>query len=182
MNAPLMGVTPSQKAQHQRTRPANNPQHIRQQFVNMASLRRLQKELKDLTEKPPANCSGGPKDGDVCKWQAAIVGPDGTPFSGGCFMLDLNFPTDYPFKPPTIEFKTKMYHPNINEKGQVCLPMLKESWSPALTSSKILEALTDLLKTPNIDSPLTPEVATQYKTDPEKYEATVREYVTKYAQ
>jgi ubiquitin-protein ligase len=59
----------------------------------------------------------------------------GTPWEGGTFKLKVDFPPDYPFKPPKVQFETKMYHPNIDDSGAICLPMLKE-WSPACTITK----------------------------------------------
>lgn len=54
------------------------------------------------------------------------------PYNKGAFKIDINFPLDYPFKPPKITFKTKIYHPNVDEKGQVCLPIIQpENWKPA---------------------------------------------------
>lgn len=59
-----------------------------------------------------------------------------SPYSGGVFFLSLTFPTDYPFKPPKVSFTTKIYHPNINANGSICLDILRDQWSPALTISK----------------------------------------------
>lgn len=57
---------------------------------------------------------------------------ENAPYSKGAFRIEINFPAEYPFKPPRICFKTKIYHPNIDEKGQVCLPIIStENWKPA---------------------------------------------------
>ena len=81
------------------------------------------------------------------QWQATIMGPvrrlrndlltqSDSPYSGGVFFLSITFPTDYPFKPPKVSFSTKIYHPNINANGSICLDILRDQWSPALTISK----------------------------------------------
>jgi ubiquitin-protein ligase len=59
-----------------------------------------------------------------------------SPYSGGVFFLSITFPVDYPFKPPKVSFTTKIYHPNINANGSICLDILRDQWSPALTISK----------------------------------------------
>ncbi len=69
--------------------------------------------------------------------QATIMGPSDSPYSGGVFFVTIHFPPDYPFKPPKVQFQTKVYHPNINSQGSICLDILKEQWSPALTISKV---------------------------------------------
>lgn len=57
---------------------------------------------------------------------------DNSPYNKGAFRIEINFPAEYPFKPPKITFRTKIYHPNIDEKGQVCLPIISaENWKPA---------------------------------------------------
>lgn len=57
---------------------------------------------------------------------------DNPPYNKGAFKIEINFPAEYPFKPPKINFKTKIYHPNIDDKGQVCLPIISaENWKPA---------------------------------------------------
>ena len=64
------------------------------------------------------------------------MGPTDSPYTGGVFFLAIHFPTDYPFKPPKVNFTTRIYHPNINGNGSICLDILRDQWSPALTISK----------------------------------------------
>merc|ERR1712098_126052 len=118
---------------------------------------------KDMGKNPPDNCSAGPIGDGLFKWQATITGPAGTPYDGGVFFLDIRFPQDYPFKPLIIRFKTKIYHCNINDKGGICLDILKDQWSPALTLSKVLISICSLLSDPNPDDPLSPVIAKLYK-------------------
>nr|CAI5835134.1 unnamed protein product [Callosobruchus analis] len=99
------------------------------------ALKRINKELQDLGRDPPAQCSAGPVGDDLFHWQATIMGPD-SPYQGGVFFLTIHFPTDYPFKPPKVAFTTRIYHPNINSNGSICLDILRSQWSPALTISK----------------------------------------------
>uniref|UniRef100_A0AC11E1J8 Ubiquitin conjugating enzyme E2 D1 n=1 Tax=Ovis aries TaxID=9940 RepID=A0AC11E1J8_SHEEP len=101
------------------------------------ALKRIQKELSDLQRDPPAHCSAGPVGDDLFHWQATIMGPPDSAYQGGVFFLTVHFPTDYPFKPPKIAFTTKIYHPNINSNGSICLDILRSQWSPALTVSKV---------------------------------------------
>ena len=114
-------------------------------------------------------------------WQATIMGPGDSPYSGGVFFLAIHFPTDYPFKPPKVNFTTRIYHSNINSNGSICLDILRDQWSPALTISKVLLSICSMLTDPNPDDPLVPEIAHVYKTDRSRYEATAREWTRKYA-
>jgi len=68
---------------------------------------------------------------NILVWKGLIV-PNNPPYNKGAFRIEINFPAEYPFKPPKITFKTRIYHPNIDEKGQVCLPIISpENWKPA---------------------------------------------------
>ncbi|TIC11558.1 PIN domain-like protein [Wallemia mellicola] len=145
------------------------------------ALKRINKELLDLGRDPPSSCSAGPTGDNMFNWQATIMGPSQSPYDGGVFFLNIVFPTDYPFKPPKVSFQTKIYHPNINANGSICLDILKDQWSPALTISKVLLSICSMLTDPNADDPLSPEIAHLYKVDRQRYEATAKEWTRKYA-
>ena len=145
------------------------------------ALKRLNKELSDLRKDPPADCSAGPVSDDMFHWQATILGPKDSPYAGGCFSLRIQFPPDYPFKPPKLQFTTRVYHPNINEHGGICLDILKDNWSPALTISKVLLSICSLLTDANPADPLVPEAAHIYKTNREKFNQIAAEWTRKYA-
>ncbi|XP_003471012.1 ubiquitin-conjugating enzyme E2 D2-like [Cavia porcellus] len=147
----------------------------------MSSLKRLQNELLDLSRDPPDNCSAGPVDDDMYQWQATIIGPDGSPYQGGVFFLKMEFPSDYPFKPPKVVFTTRIYHPNIGRNGNICLDVLKDQWSPALTVSKLLLSICSLLCDPNPKDPLVPEIAKVYLKNRREYERQARKWTEKYA-
>ena len=145
------------------------------------ALKRIRKELEDLQRDPPAQCSAGPIGDDLYNWEASITGPPDSQYQGGIFFLIINFPTDYPFKPPKIRFTTKIFHPNINNAGCICLDILKDKWSPALTVSKVLLSICSLLCDPNPDDPLVPESARIYKHDRKKYDEVARDWTRKHA-
>jgi len=142
---------------------------------------RISKELENLKKDPPANCSAGPVGDDIFHWQATLMGPGESPFEGGVFFLDINFPTDYPYKPPRVTFSTKIYHPNINSSGGICLDILKDQWSPALTISKVLISICSLLDDPNPDDPLVPSIAELYKRDKAEYFLKAKTYTLQFA-
>ncbi|KAI6650372.1 Ubiquitin-conjugating enzyme E2-17 kDa [Oopsacas minuta] len=140
------------------------------------ALKRITKELQDLLREPFTQCSAGPIGEDLFHWNATIIGPEESPYSGGVFFLAIHFPTDYPFKPPKLNFTTRIYHPNINSNGSICLDILRSQWSPALTVSKVLLSICSLLCDPNPDDPLVPDIARTYKTDRAKYNKLAQEW------
>ena len=147
------------------------------------ALKRIQKELTEFNKDPPEGFSAGPvDDSDMFKWEASITGPEESPFENGTFQLSIEFPKDFPFKPPKVEFTTKVYHPNVKSTGTICLDILKDAWSPDITVSKLLLAIQNLLINPNIDHPLEPEIAELYKKDKNAYNEKAKEWTEKYAQ
>ena len=147
----------------------------------MSTLNRIRKELIDIQKDPPANCSAGPEGDDLFEWQASIMGPKDSPYHGGLFWLKIQFPKDYPFKPPKLQFLTKLFHPNISSSGSICIDILKDQWSPALTISKVLLCICSLLDDPNPDDPLMPDIADLFKEDKEAYEKKARDWTMIYA-
>jgi ubiquitin-conjugating enzyme E2 D/E len=145
------------------------------------ALKRISRELQDLQNDPPMNCSAGPEGDDMFRWEGVIFGPSDSPYSGGVFKLKIIFPIDYPFKCPTVTFTTKIYHPNINSAGIICLDILKNNWSPALTVSKVLLSVCSLLTDPNPNDPLVPEIANLYKMNREKYNEQATLWTQQYA-
>jgi ubiquitin-conjugating enzyme E2 D/E len=145
------------------------------------ALKRLQKEVSEIQKDTPANCSAGPNNNDLFNWEATIIGPTETPYEGGIFKLKILFPADYPFKPPKITFETRIYHPNINANGGICLDILKDQWSPALNITKVLLSICSLLDEPNPDDPLMPEIAQLFKSNKAEFTRIAREHTIKYA-
>mmetsp|Transcript_4965 Transcript_4965/g.5386 ORF Transcript_4965/g.5386 Transcript_4965/m.5386 type:complete len:214 (-) Transcript_4965:175-816(-) len=143
--------------------------------------RRIQAELNEISLSPPCNCFASPKGNNLYEWAATIKGADGTPYEGGTFFLTVNFPATYPFKPPKITFRTRIYHCNINAKGEICLDTLKSNWSPILTVSKVLLSICALLTDPNPDDPLVPYIAKQLKCNKDLHDKTAAEWTKRYA-
>ena len=144
-------------------------------------MRRLKKELEEIRNDPPSNCSAGPINDDMYNWEATIIGPSDSPYSGGIFKLKLQFCDDFPFKPPKVKFITKILHPNIDCYGNICLDILNKNWSPVLNVTKLLLSISSLLTDPNPDDPLDAEVAYIYKNDNQKFIKMARNYTLKHA-
>tara|TARA_E500000331_G_C17126722_1_gene656353 strand:- start:435 stop:884 length:450 start_codon:yes stop_codon:yes gene_type:complete len=147
----------------------------------MSTIKRIRTELDKIQQDPPSNCSAGPADEDLFKWEATIIGPIDTVYEGGIFKLDILFPERYPFKPPKVKFRTRIYHPNINSSGGICLDILKDQWSPALTISKVLLSICSLLDEPNPDDPLVPEIADEYVNNRKVYDDTAKTWTRLFA-
>ena len=145
------------------------------------ALRRIKRELKSIQDEPPIACSAETIDEDYYHWAASLTGPKETPYANGVFSMDIRFPLDYPFSPPKIVFTTPIYHPNINESGNICLDILKDNWSPVLTLSKIILSISSLLSDPNPDDPLVTEIAELYRSDYDAWFTKAEEHTRKWA-
>jgi len=147
---------------------------------------RLKKELHDvrgtLDSSTAGVCANPVDDKDLRVLHGCIRGPSDTPYDGGVFHVDIAIPPSYPFEPPKMRFSTKIWHPNISSvTGAICLDILKDQWSPALTIKTALLSLQALLSTPEPNDPQDAEVATMYKSNQELFVKTARFWTDMYA-
>ncbi|KAJ6004847.1 hypothetical protein N7540_012646 [Penicillium herquei] len=195
----------------------------------MGSLKRISKELAELTESPPEGITVELADeSNLYEWKVYMEGPEGSPYEvirptiliprwpgmfpcqpseawgsqaptaatrgrkpnssyipmKGRFLVKLSLPTGYPFKPPTVSFATKIYHPNVtnDDKGSMCLGMLRaDEWKPSSKISAVLQFARQLLAEPMPDDAVEGRIADQYKNDKKRYEEIAREWTHKHA-
>eukprot|EP01125_Pyxidicula_operculata_P016614 TRINITY_DN5744_c0_g1_i2.p1 TRINITY_DN5744_c0_g1~~TRINITY_DN5744_c0_g1_i2.p1 ORF type:complete len:157 (+),score=11.04 TRINITY_DN5744_c0_g1_i2:3-473(+) len=137
-------------------------------------LRRVLKEVESIQLDPPSGVSCWPKGDSLNEFEGAIEGAENTPYAGGLFKLEISLPSNYPFAPPSVRFATKIYHPNIDEGGRICLDTLKMPppsardqstyWRPSLNIKTVLLTLQALLSHPNPDDGLVAEIRKQENT------------------
>lgn len=120
---------------------------------------------------------------DLYVWRVFMNGPPSpSPYEGGIFIVDATFPPQYPFKPPTLKFQTKIYHPNIKmDTGIVCLSEVEKTWSPTSNLQNLLQTIYDLLQHPSPENPLETGIATLLQESPQKFLETARDYTNRYA-
>ncbi|XP_076889739.1 ubiquitin-conjugating enzyme E2 27-like [Bidens hawaiensis] len=149
----------------------------------MLDFGRVQKELQECNKD--VNLSGisvTPKSDNLINLAGSIPGPIGTPYEGGTFKIDIDLPDAYPFEPPRMKFATKVWHPNISsQSGAICLDILKDQWSPALTLKTALLSIQALLSAPEPDDPQDAVVAQQYLKDYQTFASTARYWTESFA-
>jgi ubiquitin-conjugating enzyme E2 G1 len=139
----------------------------------------LRKQLNDLKKHPNDGFSAGlVDDNNLYKWEVVIVGPSDTVYEGGMFKAMLEFPQDFPQRPPKMKFITEIWHPNIHKNGDVCISILhepgedrygyekaSERWLPVHTVETILISVISMLADPNDESPANVDAAKQWRND-----------------
>ncbi|KAJ1674743.1 Ubiquitin-conjugating enzyme E2 11 [Spiromyces aspiralis] len=122
--------------------------------ISSAVVKRLRSELMGLMMANISGISAFPDSDNLLKWRGTITGAAGTVYEGLKYKLLILFPSNYPYKAPTITFETPCWHPNVDEHGNICLDILKEEWSAIYNIQTILLSLQSLLGEPNPASPL----------------------------
>ncbi|PIA14767.1 ubiquitin-conjugating enzyme [Coemansia reversa NRRL 1564] len=143
--------------------------------------KRILKEIERLNRDPVPGIEVNTIEDNIRYFNVIMCGPSKSPYEGGRFKLELFLPEEYPMSPPKVRFLTKMYHPNIDKLGRICLDILKDKWSPALQIRTVLLSIQALLSAPNPDDPLANDVADQWKTDEKLAIQTATEWTQKYA-
>lgn len=131
---------------------------------------RIRRELTEITQHPPPNCSAELYKDDLFHWRATILGPIGTVYENGTFRLDIRFPAAYPFRPPQIRFITRIYHCNVDSRGVICLDVLNERWSPVMNIAKVLLSIWVLIGECNPLDPLVMGIADQYQNNRKEHD------------
>eukprot|EP00798_Chlamydomonas_sp_ICE-L_P006692 gene6693-3360_t len=138
-------------------------------------------ETQKLLSEPAPGISASPSEDNLRYFNVMILGPTQSPYEGGVFKLELFLPEDYPMAPPKVRFLTKIYHPNIDKLGRICLDILKDKWSPALQIRTVLLSIQALLSSPNPDDPLAEDIAKAWRTNESAAIATAKEWTRAHA-
>merc|ERR1711971_683873 len=147
-----------------------------------SNTQRIMKEIEELRNDPPKNITAGPVDAsNIYTWKAVIYGPPDRPYEGGFFEVDISISDKYPMAAPKMVFKSKIYHCNVNSFGAICLSILKDGWSPALTISTTLLSISSLLTEPNPDDPYVADIAKLLVTNKKKHDEIARQWTLDYA-
>ncbi|KAL5014860.1 hypothetical protein ScPMuIL_009130 [Solemya velum] len=148
----------------------------------MAGLpRRIIKETQRLMAEPVQGISAVPDESNSRYFHVVVSGPADSPYEGGVFNLELFLPEEYPMSAPKVRFMTKIYHPNIDRLGRICLDILKDKWSPALQIRTVLLSIQALLSAPNPDDPLANDVAEQWKINEMQAIHTAKQWTKEFA-
>ncbi|KAI6176705.1 Ubiquitin-conjugating enzyme E2 G1 [Aphelenchoides bicaudatus] len=153
----------------------------------------LRKQLSDLRRNPVDGFSAGlVDDNDIYRWEVLVIGPPDTLYEGGFFKAILEFPAEYPIKPPKMKFISEVFHPNVDEKGDVCISILHEAgedsygyekaeerWLPVHTVETILLSVISMLADPNYESPANVDAAKLYRENNAEFKKRVAACVRK---
>ena len=155
------------------------------------AMKRLQMELKQQINEPNYYYSIDVDEKNFMKWNILLLGPADTVFEGGAFKCQIEFPKEYPNKPPSFKFIDKLYHPNIYPDGKVCISILHEGedvygyehiserWNPSHSVNSILMSILSMLSAPNFESPANVDASKLWRDDFPKYKMIIYNLISK---
>ncbi|KAL7697643.1 ubiquitin-conjugating enzyme [Lotmaria passim] len=137
--------------------------------LTAAGMRTLMRQMQEVQEHPVDGVQVRPSE-TMSEYHFDLDGPEGTPFEAGRFHVVLIFDEQYPEVPPKGFFRTKIFHPNVAERGDICVNALKRDWSPNVGLRHILAVIRCLLIEPNPESALNEEAGRLLLEDYAAYE------------
>ena len=155
------------------------------------AMKRLQMELKQQINETNYYYSIEVDEKNFMKWNILLLGPSDTIFEGGIFRCQIEFPKEYPNKPPSFKFVDKLYHPNIYPDGKVCISILHEGedqygyehiserWNPSHSVNSILMSILSMLTAPNFESPANVDASKLWRDDFDKYKINIYKLIAK---
>ncbi|XP_014782410.1 NEDD8-conjugating enzyme UBE2F isoform X2 [Octopus bimaculoides] len=148
----------------------------------------LVKEVPEMEENLPKTCNITFEDANVLHMFDLSIHPDEGYWHGGTFHFHIEVPDEYNIVPPKVRCETRIWHPNIDEDGEVCLSLLRQNsydmmgWAPTRRLKDVIWGLnslfSDLL---NFDDPLNVEAAENYARDKDSFKCKVQSYIEQYA-
>jgi len=147
--------------------------------------RRILKEIEMMKNNPnPCFDFIPPNDNNIRHFQAVINGPEGTPYEGGRFLMDIKIPDNYPMPDhtgrPRFKFISKVYHPNIGINGDICLDILAGNYSPQSSLESLILSLVSMFMDPNTSSPMNSEAGNKYDNNMPVFYTNVKQWIDKY--
>ncbi|KAJ8904817.1 hypothetical protein NDN08_001332 [Rhodosorus marinus] len=143
-------------------------------------MKRIEKDLKELSKHAIPGFHVGTRDGLLTQWVLLIEGPTDSPYSEGLFLVEVTFPVDYPFAAPSIRFRTRIYHCNVDLEGHVSMPVLR-NWSPTTEMSEVLHSLRRRFLEPDLRHAQMRSLAFDYVYNHEVYLRKAEEWTGRYA-
>eukprot|EP01053_Blabericola_migrator_P004503 Blabericola_migrator_1__4502@NODE_239_length_10968_cov_172_108797_g194_i1_p6_GENE_NODE_239_length_10968_cov_172_108797_g194_i1NODE_239_length_10968_cov_172_108797_g194_i1_p6_ORF_typecomplete_len177_score33_83UQ_con/PF00179_26/1e34ProkE2_B/PF14461_6/4e07RWD/PF05773_22/0_0064_NODE_239_length_10968_cov_172_108797_g194_i123632893 len=144
--------------------------------VTKPAVLRVQKELSEL-ECPPQCKVVFPDEADCLNFKVHVK-PDAGYWEGGTFIFQVTIPPSYPHDPPKVRCETKVFHPNINLEGGVCLNILRAEWRPVLSIYAIIVGLLHLFLEPEVFEPLNQDAANELMRSKASFAALVKQSMT----
>ncbi|PQQ20904.1 NEDD8-conjugating enzyme Ubc12-like [Prunus yedoensis var. nudiflora] len=134
---------------------------------------RLHRDISELNLQKTCTISFPNGKDDLMNFEVTVR-PDEGYYLGGTFMFTFQVSPVYPHEAPKVKCKTKVYHPNIDLEGNVCLNILREDWKPVLNINTIIYGLFHLFTQPNYEDPLNHDAAAVLRDNPKMFESNVR--------
>eukprot|EP01134_Creolimax_fragrantissima_P000410 CFRG0410T1 len=133
---------------------------------------RVQKDIADI-ELPPTCRMEFPDPNNLQAFVIDIL-PDEGLYKKGIFRFSFTLPNSYPFEPPKVKCMSKIYHPNIDLEGNVCLNILREDWKPVLSVNAVIHGMLHLFYEPNPNDPLNHDAAKVLRANQSRFASNVQ--------